>query len=307
MSLVVVCGGSGMVGRKLIGILEKTARPYAVVGRDASRLRGGFPRAERCESWDQFSKNNAADIATIVNLAGAGVTDKRWSPAYKEVMNESRLKSTASCAEVCVANPTIYLLSASSIHAYGVYPGDHAPFTDADRDRRVGTCYLQQLIDAWEAATTPATDAGCRVTLLRIGFVLSAEGGGLSSLAAPFRFFVGGRHGSGEQVISWISLLDLAGAIAFLIDHPDINGPVNVVAPNACTNLGFARALGLAMGRPAVVPLPSFLTRLLIGEAADELVLGGQRVAPAKLLEAGFDFTDTQIGDCLRGLFQKPT
>ncbi len=299
MSLVVVCGGSGMVGRKLIGILEKTAHRYAVVGRDPSLLRGEFPRAERCESWDQFSKGEADDIATIVNLAGAGVTDKRWSPAYKKTMKDSRLRSTAACADVCVANPKIHLLSASSIHAYGIYPDDHPPFTEADRDRRTGECFLQKLIDDWEEATRPASNAGSPVTLLRIGVVLSLEGGALPALATPFKFFMGGRAGIGKQIMPWISLRDLASVIAFLINRPQLVGPVNVVAPNPCTNAEFAQALGRAMHRPVWLPLPATAARLIIGEAANELVLTGQRVLPAKLLEAGFEFSDREISECL--------
>lgn len=305
MSLVVVCGGSGMVGRELIALLRTAGTPFAVVGRDPVGLRAEFPDAERWMSWREFGEQDTSGFGTIVNLAGAGVAERRWSPSYKNVMTASRLDSTSVCARLCVADPSIRLISASSIHAYGIYPGDHPAFTEADRDRRIGTCYLQQLIDDWEAATNPATEAGGSVTLLRLGVVLSMQGGALPPLAKPFRFFVGGRLGSGRQIVPWISLRDVARSIVFLIEHPELRGPVNIVAPNACTNAEFARALGHAMRRPSLLPLPSPMARLVLGELADELLLAGQRVVPARLLEAGFDFVDTEIGDCLERLVRE--
>lgn len=302
MNLVVVCGASGMVGRALIDTLTRRGTPFAVVGRDPARLADQFPRAQRCMSWDGFRDGDSSDVGTIVNLAGAGVNDERWSPAYKKTMTESRITSTAVCASVCAENPTVHLINASSVHAYGIYPDDHAAFTEYDRDRRVGTCYLQELIDDWEAATQPAADAGSPVSLLRIGVVLSMDGGALPPLATPFKFFIGGRYGTGKQVMSWISLRDLVSAILFLIDHPDIEGPVNVVAPNAASNAEFARALGKAMKRPSAVPLPPAAVRLILGEAGDELVLAGQRVSPTKLVDAGFGFADPDISSCLEHL-----
>ena len=302
MNLVVVCGASGMVGRALIDTLTQRGTPFAVVGRDPARLADQFPIAQRCMSWEGFRDGDSSDVGTIVNLAGAGVNDERWSPAYKKTMTESRLASTAVCASVCAENPTIHLINASSVHAYGIYAGDHGAFTESDRDRRMGTCYLQELIDDWEAATLPATDAGSAVSLLRIGVVLSMDGGALPPLATPFTFFVGGRYGTGKQVMSWISLRDVVAAIVFLIDRPDIEGPVNVVAPNAVTNAEFARALGKALKRPSAVPLPAAAVRLILGEAGDELVLAGQRVSPVKLLDAGFEFADRDISNCLEHL-----
>ena len=300
--LVVVCGATGMVGRELIDTLRERRQAFAVVGRDSARLADEFPTAERCMSWEDFSRGDSSDIGVIVNLAGAGVNDERWSPAYKKTMSDSRLTSTAICANICAENPRIHLISASSVHAYGIYPDDHPAFTESDRDRRVGTCYLQELIDAWEAATVPASDAGSAVSLLRIGVVLSTKGGALPPLATPFKYFIGGRYGTGKQVMPWISLRDLVAAIAFLIDHPDIVGPVNVVAPNACTNADFARALGRATKRPSLVPLPAAAVRLILGECGDELVLAGQRVEPTKLLDAGFEFADRDISGCLEHL-----
>lgn len=299
--LVVVCGASGMVGRELIGTLRERRQAFAVVGRDSARLSTEFPTAERCMSWADFRQRDASDIGVIVNLAGAGVNDERWSPDYKKTMSDSRLKSTAICANVCAENPQVHLINASSVHAYGIYPDNHPAFTESDRDRRTGTCYLQELIDDWEAATAPASAAGSAVSLLRIGVVLSTKGGALPPLATPFKYFIGGRFGTGRQVMSWISLRDLVGAIAFLIDHP-IVGPVNLVAPDACTHAEFARALGRAMNRPSLVPLPAAAVRLILGECGDELVLAGQRVSPTKLLDAGFEFADRDISGCLQHL-----
>lgn len=306
MSEIVICGGSGLVGTKLAAKLERIGRSYSMVGRSAERLRAEFPSAIRCMSWAEFADGPHKGLRAVVNLAGASVMERRWTPEYKKTMTDSRLRSTSACAEVCSKNPEVRLLSASSVHAYGIYQADHEAFTEDDRKRRSGSCYLQELIDEWEAATKPATEAGCSVTQLRIGVVLAPEGGALKSMLLPFKLLLGGRQGSGKQIMPWISLDDLVSAIHFLLDRPELSGPVNLVAPNPCSNADFARALGRALGRPTILPAPSFAVKALMGQGGYELILSGQRVLPKRLIDAGFSFRDREISECLQRLLSAP-
>ena len=156
----------------------------------------------------------------------------------------------------------------------------------------------------WEKATLPASQAGIRVVNLRIGIVLAAEGGALQKMLTPFKMGVGGKVGSGEQYMSWITLGDLIGVIKHAITNERVRGPVNAVAPNAVTNAEFTRALGRAMGRPALVPAPAFALRLGLGEMADALLLGGQRVLPATAQRLGYAFAYPQLAAALADLYR---
>lgn len=293
-----------MVGSSLVQLLHKKNCPLVIVGRNPKPLQQEFPFAVAYYSWEEFSASPAEEIEVIVNLSGAGVTDKSWSDAYKQIMIDSRLNTTKICVEICKQNPEIHLINASAVSAYGFYDDDHEAFSETDTDRRTGTCFLQELIDQWEQATVPAVESGNPVTLLRIGTVFDRNGGGLPILATPFRYFLGGRFGKGNQIISWVSLRDLVAAIEFLLDHPDLNGPINLVSPGACSNRIAARSLGKALNRPSFTPTPAFLIRAMMGQMGEELALKGQRVSPSKLLEAGFVFQDQDIEQCLREIYR---
>lgn len=305
MAETVICGGSGLVGAGIARALEQKGMAYSVVGRSVDRLQTLFPCASRWLSWSEFESDTETELAAVINLAGASVMARRWSRAYKQVMTDSRLSTTTICAKVCATRPRTRLLSASSVHAYGIYSGDHEGFTEEDRDHRSGTCYLQELIDAWEDAARPASDAGCSVSWLRIGVVLSEKSGALPSMLPPFRAFVGGRHGSGRQILPWVSLDDLVAMFVFLLEHQALSGPINAVAPNPCTNAEFARAIGQALGRPAAIPAPSIIVRAMMGQAGHELVLSGQRVLPRRLEDAGFEFRDRDIASCVHRLLKR--
>lgn len=254
---------------------------------------------------DYTIEADASEITTIINLTGAGVSDQRWTAAYKQLMRESRLETTRRCVAVCRRASHIRLINASAVSAYGFYDEDHPPFTEQDRERRTGTNFLQELIDDWEEAAVEAEAGGNPVTLLRIGVVLDREGGALPSMAKPFQLFMGGPIGGGAQVMSWISVADLVNGIDFLLNHRDITGPVNLVSPGACNQRAFAKALGKALGRPSLVPTPAFMIRVLMGQLGQELILTGQRVAPTRLIEAGFTFQDIEINALLRRLFER--
>ncbi|MEA5582699.1 TIGR01777 family oxidoreductase [Nodularia harveyana UHCC-0300] len=304
MKKVVVCGASGMVGTRLVQLLHEKSCPLVLVGRTSQPLKQKFPFAADCYSWEEFSASPVQELGVIINISGAGVSDQSWSDDYKKVMTDSRLNTTNICVEVCKRNPDIRLINASAVSAYGFYDDDHEAFSEADSDRRTGNCFLQELIDQWERATEPAIEAGNPVALLRIGVVFDRSGGGLPAMATPFRYFLGGKSGTGNQIMSWISLRDLVAAIGFIFDHPQLNGPINLVSPGSCSNRVFAQSLGQALNRPSFVSAPVFLIKAIMGQMGQELVLTGQRVSPSKLLDAGFVFQDQDIKKYLREIYR---
>lgn len=301
---ICITGASGLVGSRLAQRLHESGRKLIVVGRSPERLDRQFPFAQRCLDWNGLATLPASELSAIVNLAGASVMAKTWSPAYKQEMTASRIDATARCAELCISAPHVDLLNASAISAYGFYVEDGHAFSEDDVSRRSGrVTFLQTLIDAWEEATEPAHAAGARVVLLRLGVVLTPRDSVLPMLAKSFRYFIGGPIGTGRQVISWISVEDLVSALVFLLDNRDIVGPVNLVAPGAVRNEEFSQALGQALGRPSVVRTPGLVIKALMGQMGDELVLHGQRVSPQKLLDAGFVFEHADISDYLRAVY----
>lgn len=164
--------------------------------------------------------------------------------------------------------------------------------------------FLQELIDDWESLALKAKASGNSVVLLRIGVVLNQAGGALPELVKPYHFYLGGAVGTGNQVMSWISLRDLVAGIDFIIQHPEISGPVNMVSPGACTQREFSVALGKALRKPSFFPTPSLMINTFMGQMGKELVLTGQRVTPKRLQDSGFIFKDRKIDDFLRDQFR---
>lgn len=292
---IVICGASGMVGTLLSKRLYENGHNLILVGRDAEKLKQAFPFQAEFLTWDALSKYNADQIGIIINLSGAGVSDEKWTPDYKKIMRDSRLQTTQKCVEICKNNSNIRLINASAVSAYGFYDHDHASFTERDAQKRTGTNFLQELIDDWEASALKAEAFGNSVNLLRTGIVLDRSGGGLPAMAKPYAFFMGGPVGTGEQVMSWISLRDVVSAIEFIIGHPDLTGPVNLTSTGACSQKDFAKALGKALKKLSAVHMPAFIIKSTMGQMGEELVLTGQRVMPSKLLQKGFKFKDPDI------------
>jgi uncharacterized protein (TIGR01777 family) len=234
----------------------------------------------------------------VIHLAGEGIGSKRWNEAQKAKISESRTRGTTLLAETLtkLANPPKVLLSGSAVGFYGDR-GDEV-LTESSR---AGSGFLAGLCVAWEAAAAPAQEAGIRVSHLRTGIVLSGRGGALAKMVTPFRLGVGGRIGSGAQWMSWISIDDEVGAIIHLLGDDAPAGAVNLTAPNPATNADFTKALGHALGRPTVLPVPKVGLKLALGgEMAQELLLGGQRVLPTRLLDSGYTFTRPELADALK-------
>jgi uncharacterized protein (TIGR01777 family) len=227
------------------------------------------------------------DLTAAIHLSGANLADHRWTPEFKREIAESRVHSTLSLATTLAGlrHPPQMLLIASAVGIYG-NRGDEF----LDETSRLGSGFLADLCQQWEAAAQPAVDAGIRVLHLRFGVVLGRGPGALAKLLPIFRLGLGGRLGKGTQFMSWISLPDALAAIQFLLDSPSATGPFNFTAPNPVTNAQFTRILADQLHRPAFFSVPVFALRLALGEMADEALLSSARAYPAKLAASGFQF-----------------
>ena len=297
---IAISGSSGLIGTALTTRLR--ADGHTVMPMVRTTARDGEihydPRA------GQLDPEHLIGVDAIVHLAGAGIGDRRWTAAYRREILESRTLSTSliarSMAEVVNRGGPRTLLSGSAIGFYGATE-------DQELNERsdAGDGFLADVCREWEAATSPAEDAGIRVAHLRTGIVLSPAGGALKKLLPLFRFGLGGRMGSGRQWQSWISIDDQVGAIAFLLTA-DISGPVNLTAPTPVTNAEFTKVLAEALSRPALLPIPSFGPRLLLGrDLADALLFTGQRVLPDRLTEAGFAFEHSTLAEAFASLLRR--
>ena len=280
---IVVSGGTGFLGRALEQVLTSRGHRVSALTRRARADRPGdiewTPNGE-VGLW--ANALTGADV--VVNLAGEGMADARWTDARKAALLDSRLKATSSLVKAVqqVASGPRVFVSASGVGYYG--PRGDEPIRE---DTPAGRDFVASMAAAWEAAAAPAGQAG-RLVLLRTGLVLGREGA-LAKMRLPFSLGVGGRLGSGRQWMPWIHVNDWAELTAALIADPHAAGAFNLTAPQPATNADFTRALGRALHRPAVIPVPGFALRLALGEMAD-LLLTGQRAVPAKAQALGYVF-----------------
>lgn len=290
---VVVTGSHGLIGGELASALERD-------GHQITRCVRGLPGPGEV-GWDP--KEGTVDAAgleghdAVVHLAGAGIGDHRWTSRYKREVLDSRVVGTSLLAGALAGlerKPAV-LASGSAVGYYGDR-GD----AELSEESGPGAGFLAEVVRQWETATAPAAEAGIRVVHLRSGIIQTAKGGSVKRLLLPFKLGVGGRYGSGRQWLSWVSLDDEVAAIRFVLERAALTGPVNLTAPNPVTVDEYAKALGRALHRPALLPTPTLALYALLGrEMVQELMLGGQRVRPAKLLEAGFTFRHPDIHSAL--------
>lgn len=293
---VAISGASGLLGGALARrVGERGGRVRRLV-----RRRGDVADGDVFFSPDrgEIDGDALAGATAVVHLAGASVADGRWTPERKRVIRDSRVVGTRLVSEAIAAlpPPRPVLVSASAVGYYGA-TGDR----EVDEDSPAGEGFLADVCRAWEQAADPAREAGVRVVHLRIGIVLSPDGGPLEKMLGPFRWGVGGRLGSGAQYMSWVHVDDVLGAIERCWSDPALVGPVNAVAPEPVTNAELTRALGAVLRRPTALPVPGFALRLGFGsEMAEEMLLSGQRVVPRRLREAGFEWAFGDLDAALR-------
>jgi len=291
---IVLAGGSGFLGRALRSRLQRDGHTVTVLTRS--------PRTPDEVAWTPDSKAGAwagaLDSADgIVNLAGEGIADRRWNDARKRALRDSRLVATRSIVAALHQSPAAppVLVNASAVGYYGPCGGERVTESTPP-----GSDFLSQLCVEWEREADQAS-ATTRVALVRTGLVLHPDGGALKEMLLPFKLGAGGPMGSGSQYMPWIHLDDWVSLVLWLIATSGARGAFNGTAPTPVTNREFARALGRALGRPAIVPAPAFALRMLLGEFADSL-LTGQRAVPARSVELGFTFQFTDLEPALANL-----
>ncbi|HEY2509939.1 MAG TPA: TIGR01777 family oxidoreductase, partial [Polyangiaceae bacterium] len=235
----------------------------------------------------------------VVNLAGEGIADGRWTRERLAQIRRSRIESTSAIAEaIAAADKKPAYVSGSAVGIYGMRKDDRV----LDENGEHGTDVLVEICEAWEKATEPARRAGARVALARTGIVMGPDGGALAKMLPPFRAFAGGPLGDGNQWLSWIHIEDAVRGILFALDRADFDGPFNLSAPKPVTMNDFARALGRALHRPSVIRVPAVALKVALGEGLAETLLSGQRAVPALLERAGFTFRFEDVGVALRDL-----
>ncbi len=291
---VAVTGASGLIGSAVTASLRESGDQVVTLVRRT-------PASATEVAWDPLARlgglaPGALDgTGAVVHLAGAGVADHRWTDSYKEEIRASRVQGTRGLTEFLAAmeRPPAVLLSGSAIGWYGDTGG-----RDVDESAPAGTGFLAGVVRDWEAAAGPAREAGIRVATLRTGVVLSRHGGVLARLLPLFRLGLGARLGAGTQVMSWVALADWVRAARFLLDQPEISGPVNLTAPNPATNAAFTAALAGALHRPALLSVPSPVLSVALGGVTSDL-MSSARVLPRVLREAGFGFTYPDLAAAL--------
>jgi uncharacterized protein (TIGR01777 family) len=294
---VAITGASGLIGSALSAFL--TAR-----GDEVIHLVRRSPRASREVSWDPATRTlppgDLTGVTAVVHLAGAGVGDHRWTPAYKQEILASRVDGTATIATAMAdLGEPMTLVSGSAIGAYGDR-GDEILTEDSEP----GHGFLADVVRAWEGATEPAQVAGQRVVHARTGLVLAPDGGAMERVLRLARFGLAGPLGSGRQYWSWITLHDEVRALAHLIDQ-DLSGPVNLVSVQPLRQAEVMKALGAVLGRPAVLPAPALALKVILGEFASD-ILGSQRALPSVLTASGFVFDHDTIESAMSWLV-RPT
>lgn len=289
-----VTGASGLLGSHLSEYLREQGHEVVPLVRDREGAEGDAIYWNIRE--DEIDAAALEGFDAAVHLAGESVFG-RWTADKKRRILESRTEGTRLLTEALadLDDPPEVLVSASAVGYYGD-TGDEK----VDEESPAGEGFLAEVCREWEAATEPAEEAGIRTIHLRTGVALSTEGGALATMLTPFKLGVGGRIGSGDQYMPWVAVRDYVRGVDFLVDETEIAGPVNMVAPNPVPNSEFTDTLGDVLNRPTILPVPSFGAKLVFGEMGEEMLLAGQRVEPAKLREAGFEWEYSELEEALR-------
>jgi hypothetical protein len=298
---ILLTGGSGFIGKSLAEKLTADQHSVVILTRNPDKTRE--MRGVSVKHWDA---KNVGDWASevdgadaVLNFAGESIGGKRWTARQKENIIESRHNATRALVEAirqARRKPSV-LISASGVGYYG-----HVEQEEVTESHPRGEGFLPEVCERWENEAKAAEQFGVRVVRLRQGVVLERDGGALPRMSLPFKMFVGGYLGSGAQWFPWIHRADLVGIVRFVLAHGALSGPVNVVAPEARTMKEFCAALGRALKRPLWAPVPSFVLKAALGEMS-EMLLTGQRVVPAKLVQAGYQFKFSKLDDALSDIF----
>jgi uncharacterized protein (TIGR01777 family) len=306
---ILITGGTGFIGRPLCRELVSSGHNVLITTRRKSTSKDIL-------TWKPpalIPSEIISNIDAIVNLAGESIASGRWTKRRKELILSSRINTTRALVQSIEKIPPPpfgkggwgdfhrpkILISASAIGYYGPHEDEYVT-----EDMSSGTDFLADVCKAWEAEALRAEELGVRVVLVRIGAVIESDGGALTRILIPFKFFLGGPIGTGKQWFSWIHRDDAVGIIKYSLENESISGPVNLTAPEPVTNREFSSALGKALRRPSWFAVPGFVVKLTLGELGSVL-LTGQRVLPEKALKAGYQFKYPEVNGALRAIFGK--
>lgn len=287
---ILLTGGTGLIGRRLCRQWLADGHRLTVLSRQPQRVAALC--GEQVRGIADFAEYGDEPLDAVVNLAGEPIADKPWSAKRKAVLWDSRVRLTerlVAWLESRSQRPSV-LINGSAVGWYG----DAGERPLEENSSAAGEDFASELCLAWEQIAREAESLGVRVVLVRTGLVLAPEGGFLKRMLPPFRMGLGGQLGSGRQWMSWIHIEDQIALIDFLLRQADAQGPYNACAPQPARNRDFTRELGRALHRPTVLGVPGFALRLMLGELS-VLLLGGQRVVPRRLLDAGFSFRFTEL------------
>ncbi|NDV19922.1 TIGR01777 family protein [Pseudodesulfovibrio sp. JC047] len=294
-----IAGGTGFIGQALVEELKNHGWEIVILSRRPAKVADTFETGVIGLNWDNGDWPALIGPETaIINLAGANIAAGRWTTARKQQILDSRVKTGTRLVQAikdCGALPSV-MIQASAVGYYG--PCDQTP---VDEDTPSGTGFLADVTRQWEASTAELETMGVRRCLLRTGMVLG-NGGALERMLPPFKFYMGGPLGSGQQGVSWIHLADEVKAIRFLLENTATHGPYNLTAPEPVLFRDFAKALGTVLGRPSAMKIPGTILRLFLGEMADELLLSGQMAHPTRLRKAGYKFAIPTLEHALQDI-----
>jgi len=299
---IVLAGGTGFIGKALRKKLLSAGYEVIVLTR---KTKTGENEHEKFVAWDGKTVGswaaclNGADA--VINLAGENIALKRWTAARKQVILSSRIDATRAIVNAIgqIKRKPAVLINASAVGYYGNVPGEELTETSSRGDG-----FLAEICEQWETEARKAESHGIRVVVARLGPVLGEQGGVLSRMLPPFRFFVGAPLGAGKQWVPWVHQEDVARVFLFMLERADLAGPVNVTAPVPVTMKEFCSALGKALHRPSWFPVPGFFIKILLGEMAS-IVLSSQRAIPRKLLQAGYEFQYPCLSMAFGAIFKK--
>ncbi len=299
---ILISGGSGFIGQALVDFFSGQGYQLTVIGRDINKLKKIFKEKVNCLDWDSLGKGTPKHVDVIINLAGENIASGLWTSAKKHRLHHSRITATMQLVQFAnqLRQPPECFISASGI---SIYPSSTEIYTeDTPTGINPPPSFMGQLAWDWEQAVKPLQALGIRVVNLRLAPVLGISGGMLKQLLLPYKLGLGGRLGSGHQPFPWVALPDVVRGLNYIIKQQSISGPVNMIAPELIDEMAFAKALAAALHRPCFMAMPDWLLKKVFGEMAEELLLGGVKATPAKLLQADFEFEYPTIEQALQGL-----
>lgn len=299
---ILIAGASGFIGHKLVIALQPE-HTITVLGRDGANLKRHFMKPVSTVTWEMLSELDARTFDAIINLCGYNIAASRWSPVVKKQLIDSRVKTTTTLIDWAIKNHAKpHFICANAIGIYGAQESQDSQEFDEDSpiDFDHPRDFLSEIGIRWQQALQPAIDFGMHVTTTRFGVVLGKSEGVLKKLAPSFYMGFGSIIGNGKQIMSWVHIDDVVGAILFLLNRPELTGAFNVTSPNPVSQTEFAHALATTMHRPLFLKMPNFMIRALFGEMGECLLLKGQRVLPSRLIESGYEFRYPDLMVALR-------